>query len=121
MFILQQGCELLIGTPGRIKEAIENFLDSLEEIDNLETKETENITETKETENTRINYLDLCSGCGGIAVGFRNTNKYNHVEFIEIDKKCCETLIANNFPLDKVNCIDITKVDFSKSKFSLFN
>lgn len=63
---------------------------------------------------SRIKYLDLCSGCGGIATGFRQTNKFENVGYIEIDKRCCETLQLNGF--DNVINKDLNKVDYDKYK-----
>jgi DNA (cytosine-5)-methyltransferase 1 len=79
----------------KLKKNIEMYLDSL---------------------NT-ITYLDLCAGAGGIALGFRNTGKYEPIEFIEVDKKCCKTLIENNFSETIVNCIDINKINFTEAKY----
>ena len=93
----------------KIHKCIEDYLDKSIESDVNES----DVNVSDVNESNGIKYLDLCAGCGGIALGFRNTNLYNPIEFIEIDKKCCETLLANNFPEDTINCSDITKVDFS--------
>jgi len=72
----------------------------------------------RETKKVMINYLDLCSGAGGLSLGFHKTKKYNPIEFIEIDKKCCETL-KENFPEHKknINNKDINDIDFTNKKY----
>jgi len=79
----------------KLKEQIKSYLNSL----------------------NRIKYLDICAGAGGIALGFSNTEKYEPIEFIEIDKNCCNTLIKNGFPDKLINCIDINKIDFTRDKY----
>lgn len=77
-----------------------------------------NAIETHFTNNCqKIRTIDLCSGAGGGALGFRNTGYYDHVCMVEIDKKCCETLVANKF--SNVVCADLTRFEFNQPNIDL--
>ena len=41
-----------------------------------------------------MNVIDLFAGCGGLSYGFKNTG-FNSLGFVEIDKHCTHTLMAN--------------------------
>jgi DNA (cytosine-5)-methyltransferase 1 len=71
----------------------------------------------KKYKHVMINYIDLCSGCGGLALGFKKSNKYNLLDLIEINKDCCSTLIKNGFDEKKTTCCDLTKINFSNDKY----
>ena len=49
----------------------------------------------------KLNIIDLFSGCGGLSFGFEKTNRYETLAFLEIDKKCCETLTKNFRHIEK--------------------
>ena len=49
----------------------------------------------------KLNIIDLFSGCGGLSFGFEKTNGYETLAFLEIDKKCCETLTKNFRHIEK--------------------
>lgn len=86
-------------------------------IRNMSNKIYDHLNEFDSSDNKKpkIKILDLCSGCGGIALGFRNDGNYTSVGLIEINGDCCDTLRSNGF--DKVECADITKVDFKQDKY----
>jgi DNA (cytosine-5)-methyltransferase 1 len=58
--------------------------------------------------------IELFSGCGGLALGLKNSG-INSELLVEIDKDSCETLNAN-FENTKIICDDIANVDFKKYK-----
>ncbi|MBU0924527.1 DNA cytosine methyltransferase, partial [bacterium] len=41
----------------------------------------------------KYNVVDLFSGCGGLSEGFKQSNNFNFLAFVEWEKKPCETLI----------------------------
>ena len=59
-----------------------------------------------------ITAIELFAGAGGLALGLEQAG-INTLEYVEIDKACCETLKRNR-PEWNVVCEDIHKVDFSK-------
>ena len=63
---------------------------------------------------TKFNAIELFSGCGGMALGFKNAG-INSELLVEIDKDSCETL-NSNFKNTEIICEDIANVDFKKFK-----
>ena len=61
---------------------------------------------------TKYNGIELFSGCGGMALGFKNSG-INSELLVEIDKDSCETL-SLNFKNTEIICDDIANVDFKK-------
>lgn len=61
---------------------------------------------------TKYNGIELFSGCGGMALGFKNSG-INSELLVEIDKDSCETL-SLNFKNTEIVCDDIASVDFKK-------
>lgn len=61
---------------------------------------------------TKYNGIELFSGCGGMALGFKNSG-INSELLVEIDKDSCETL-SLNFKNTEIVCDDIANVDFKK-------
>lgn len=56
--------------------------------------------------------IELFAGAGGLALGLEKAG-ISTVEFVEIDKSCCETLRKNR-PNWNVVCEDIHRTDFTK-------
>lgn len=63
---------------------------------------------------TDFNTIELFSGCGGMALGFKNAG-INSELLVEIDKDSCKTL-DSNFKNTEIICDDIANVDFKKFK-----
>ncbi len=63
---------------------------------------------------TNFTGVELFSGCGGLALGLKNSGVISKL-LVEIDKDSCETL-KMNFPKAKIICDDITNVDFKNYK-----
>jgi len=63
---------------------------------------------------TDFNAIELFSGCGGMALGFKNAG-INSELLVEIDKDSCKTL-DSNFKNTEITCDDIANVDFKKFK-----
>lgn len=61
-----------------------------------------------------VNFVEVCSGCGGLSLGFINAG-FEPLLLNEIDKTCCETL-RKNHPSTNVLCDDMNKVDLSSYK-----
>lgn len=55
-----------------------------------------------------LNSVELCAGCGGMALGLEQAG-FNHICLVEIDQVCCQTLKRNR-PNWKTISADITKV-----------
>lgn len=72
--------------------------------------------DNKETEVTDkdITAIELFAGAGGLALGLEQAG-IKTVEYVELDKACCETLRTNR-PKWNVVCDDIHNVDFRKYK-----
>lgn len=64
----------------------------------------------------KYSVIDLFCGCGGISVGFSQTEKCNIVGAIDFNQRACETYQAN-FPSSKVICGDITSISVEDSGF----
>lgn len=65
----------------------------------------------------KFRVIDLFSGCGGISLGFKNTDKVDIVGAIDFDKAACETY-SKNFPEAKVICGDINQISVESTGFS---
>lgn len=74
--------------------------------ENLYSKVDDNI------DSRTVTAIELFAGAGGLALGLEQAGIHT-VEFVEVDKYCCETLKKNR-PNWNVNNNDITKVDFKK-------
>ena len=69
---------------------------------------------TVNPEEGAVTSIELFAGAGGLALGLENAG-LTTLEFVEIDKSCCETLRKNR-PEWNVVCEDIHKLDFKKYK-----
>lgn len=58
-----------------------------------------------------VTAIELFAGAGGLALGLEEAGIHT-VEYVEVDKTCCETLTANR-PNWNVVCDDIHNVDFT--------
>lgn len=61
--------------------------------------------------------IELFAGAGGISLGLEQAG-FRTVEYVEIDKTCCDTL-KHNRPEWNVVCEDIHNVDFTKYRGSV--
>ncbi len=87
-----------------------NVLDiSPKEILNFE--ETDNSHTDVDIQEDDVTAIELFAGAGGLALGLEQAG-IKTVEFVEFDKACCETLLANR-PEWNVICDDIHNVDFT--------
>ena len=84
-----------------VKEAIKKNLDT--------SKRKYKINKSKVT---KYSGIELFSGCGGMALGFKNSG-INSELLVEIDKDSCKTL-SFNFKNTEIVCDDISNVDFKK-------
>lgn len=72
------------------------------------------IVKDDDKEEQQINFIEVCSGAGGLSKGFINHN-FNPLLLNDFDKICCKTLKANH---NNVNIFNgsFTDIDFSKYK-----
>ena len=68
----------------------------------------------EEVRDNEITAIELFAGAGGLALGLEQAG-IRTVEYVELDKTCCETLRINR-PEWNVVCRDIHDVDFSEYK-----
>lgn len=78
----------------------------------LELDNEPNSTYTSEISDSTITAIELFAGAGGLALGLELAGIHT-LEFVEIDKTCCETLRTNR-PHWNITNQDISKVDFIK-------
>ena len=64
--------------------------------------------------NSSFNAIELFSGCGGLALGFKNAGITSDL-LVEIDKDSCETLYSN-FQNTEITNDDIANIDFRSYK-----
>ena len=64
--------------------------------------------------NSSFNAIELFSGCGGLALGFKNAGITSDL-LVEIDKDSCETLYSNFQNTEIIND-DIANIDFRSYK-----
>ena len=86
---------------------------SLSQIDSALKKNLEDAKKNyKINKSIKTNYkaIELFSGCGGLAFGFKNSGIDSEL-LVEIDNDSCDTLTAN-FSNSKIICDDIANVDF---------
>lgn len=62
----------------------------------------------------KYNYLEVCSGCGGLSYGLEMSG-LNPYALYEIDKNCIKTL-NKNFTCNKIYQSDIKKINFTEYK-----
>ena len=60
-----------------------------------------------------FNLIDLFSGVGGLAQGFKETNKFNTLLANDVDGDMCEAFKLN-FPKTEVICENIANIQFKK-------
>ena len=60
-----------------------------------------------------FNLIDLFSGVGGLAQGFKETKKFNTLLANDVDKDMCEAFKLN-FPKTEVICDNIANIPFKK-------
>ena len=60
-----------------------------------------------------FNLIDLFSGVGGLAQGFKETKKFNTLLANDVDEDMCKAFKLN-FPQTKVICDNITNIPFKK-------
>lgn len=89
-------CNLLEVNPGNIIE----FSDKNNKLENINSFNNKDVTA-----------IELFAGAGGIALGLEEAG-IKTVEYVEIDKACCETLKTNR-PEWNVVCKDVSTVDFT--------
>ncbi|MDR0875941.1 MAG: DNA (cytosine-5-)-methyltransferase [Clostridiales Family XIII bacterium] len=77
-------------------------------------KETMNLGELPSVDRTAVTAVELFAGAGGLALGLEKAG-IDTIEYVEIDKFCCETLKKNR-PFWNIVSADIAKVDFAKYK-----
>lgn len=81
-------------------------------------KENHLIAEKKfkinKSNNSSFNAIELFSGCGGLALGFKNAGITSDL-LVEIDKDSCETLFSNFQNTEIIND-DIANIDFRSYK-----
>lgn len=70
-------------------------------------------TESEKASPTGLTAIDICSGCGGIAVALRELG-FKILALVESDPRCIQTLEANNF--EGIMHAEIEKVDFTSFK-----
>ncbi|MCF0232334.1 MAG: DNA (cytosine-5-)-methyltransferase, partial [Enterococcus sp.] len=72
------------------------------------------INENKENidKGSPVTAIELFAGAGGLALGLEEAGIHT-LEFVEIEKVCCDTL-KHNRPNWNVVCEDITNIDFTK-------
>jgi DNA (cytosine-5)-methyltransferase 1 len=58
-----------------------------------------------------LNFIEVCSGCGGLSSGFIKEGFFP-IFFNELDKTCCKTLKKNHPDTDIKQC-DMNSIDFS--------
>ncbi len=99
-----------------IKSRVENLCDLLivspEAL--MDTGNIDNGNEETEVTDKDITAIELFAGAGGLALGLEQAG-IKTVEYVELDKACCETLRTNR-PKWNVVCDDIHNVDFRKYK-----
>ena len=86
---------------------------SLSQIDSALKKNLEDAKKNyKINKSIKTNYkaIELFSGCGGLALGFKNSGIDSEL-LVEIDNDSCDTLTAN-FSNSMIICDDIANVDF---------
>ena len=86
---------------------------SLSQIDSALKKNLEDAKKNyKINKSIKTNYkaIELFSGCGGLAFGFKNSGIDSEL-LVEIDNDSCDTLTAN-FSNSMIICDDIANVDF---------
>ena len=88
-------CELLSVTPDEIMDF-----------------EKPKVKESVPVEAGTVTAIELFAGAGGLALGLEQAG-IKTLEYVELDKPCCETLKANR-PDWNVICDDIHNVDFSQ-------
>lgn len=74
-------------------------------------KLTDRSSDTMVIENGEITAIELFAGAGGLALGMEQAG-IKTVQYVEVDKACCETLRKNR-PEWNVICDDIHNVDFT--------
>lgn len=84
-------------------------VDSLDDICDFTGRNKEN---EQKVEDNDVTAIELFAGAGGLALGLEKAG-IKTLEYVEIDKACCETLKKNR-PKWNVVCDDIHNVDFSK-------
>lgn len=72
----------------------------------------EECLEISENDVDNITAIELFAGAGGIALGLEKAG-IKTIEYVEVDKACCETL-KHNRPKWNVVCDDIHNVDFKQ-------
>lgn len=65
-----------------------------------------------EVDSNEVTAIELFAGAGGLAIGLEQAG-INTLEYVEVDKACCETLKTNR-PYWNVVCDDIHNVDFTR-------
>jgi DNA (cytosine-5)-methyltransferase 1 len=77
----------------------------------IEAANTSTGSVTTSVDDDRITAIELFAGAGGLALGLEQAG-INTLEYVELDKACCETLKTNR-PDWNVVCDDIHNVDFT--------
>ena len=64
----------------------------------------------------KLTCIEFCAGCGGMTLGFHQTNKYKHIALIDNFQAACDTLHLN-FPKANIITQDINTMDFKDELF----
>jgi DNA (cytosine-5)-methyltransferase 1 len=94
-----------------LKKNVKHY--SLSQIDSALKKNLEDAKKNyKINKSNKTNYkaIELFSGCGGLALGFKNSGIDSEL-LVEIDNDSCDTLAAN-FLKSMIICDDIANIDF---------
>lgn len=81
------------------------------DIKSITDTESKNIYSV-EVDSSEVTAIELFAGAGGLAIGLEQAG-INTLEYVEVDKACCETLKTNR-PCWNVVCDDIHNVDFTR-------
>ena len=77
-------------------------------------KQHNNINKVNTALNNKYNFIEVCSGCGGLSSGFMNKN-FTPILLNEIDKTCVSTLKSNH-PNVKIHDKSMTELDLDEYK-----
>lgn len=96
-----------------IKSRVEDLCDVLDVPPSylIEFNNENHTTNNEKVETDTVTAIELFAGAGGLALGLEQAGIHT-LEFVEIDKACCETLRTNR-PDWKVTNEDVSKIDFT--------
>ena len=80
----------------------------------IEFSDSKNLNLENNVNNDDVTAIELFAGAGGIALGLEEAG-IKTLQYVEIDKACCETLKTNR-PDWNIVCKDVSAVDFKMYK-----